>query len=100
MKAQAASIGFRLIITAARPMILIEFLISWTKMLAKTSLIASTSLVRRVTILPTGVMSKKRMVSFSTCAKRSSRMPLMISCPVRCISQNWARLQKKIRWED
>ena len=61
-------------ITAARPMIFTTFLKSLARMLAYSSWTASTSLVTRVTILPTGVRSKKRMERLWMCSKSCRRM--------------------------
>ena len=57
-----------------RPTILTALRNSLIRMSVKTSLMDSTSLVARVTSLPTGVVSKKRIVSDSICAKISLRI--------------------------
>ena len=64
---------FITIIIMASPMILTTLRNRRTIVLAYRSLTASVSLVMRVTILPTGVKSKKRMERLSTCAISSLR---------------------------
>ena len=52
----------------------------------------STSLVQRVTMRPTGFVSKKRAWRERTWAKISSRIVKMMSCPIFCsshISVSW-----------
>ncbi len=73
-KEKAAMRGSIAYITAAYPRIFTMFLKSFTRMVEKSSFMASVSFETRVTSVPTGVALKNDMERLWMCSKASSRI--------------------------